>query len=222
MEFHLPYFILQHGTSSLRDDRAYQIRGKNRDLRRCRRIPTSLSSPDTPEFLYEAQISLLISGLDEWFWTAFFFVDTYFSSRQSLRSYHERGIDALRGEEGYVRIPVWNPRGYFLLVFSRRFRQVTKEWCNLVNTIDARLDFYVRLSSYYLKPESDFFRMMALSSPQDHKKFSSMIPSIREHGAIPPHYSYSGYFQIRWLEPQKRGSDSRPAKLSYFRLITRS
>lgn len=143
MEFHLPYYVLRHSSEASVDDRIYRIRGKRRSLRRFSQLPTSLSDPQTKEFIYEAQISFLISGFDEWFWKAYCFVDTFFFSENSLQSYHEQGLDAASGGERYADLPVWNPREYFLLVLARRFRQVTKEWSVLVNTLDARLEIYV-------------------------------------------------------------------------------
>lgn len=83
-------------------------------------------------------------GIDEWFWTAYCCVETYFGSEQSIQRYHDGELDAPTGGARPTHMPVWNPRHYYLLVLSRRVRQVTKEWANLVNTIDKRLECHVR------------------------------------------------------------------------------
>lgn len=135
MEFHLPYYAL----------RQYNIPRKDpRGLRHCGRFVTGQSRSSVNEYLYEAQISMLVSGIDEWFWTAYCCTDTYFGSEETLQSYHESGNDAaVGGAERPGWFPVWNPRGYFLLVLSRRFRQITKEWSVVIRTLEDRLQVHV-------------------------------------------------------------------------------
>ena len=143
MEFHLSYYTLRHSPMPHEDCRKYHLREGRRSLRRYSRLPLNLSNSQTSEFIYEAQISFLVSGFDDWFWTSYCFVDTFPISEDSPTSYRDRGVDAAGGGERYVEFPVWNPREYFLYVLSRRFRQVTKEWSILVDTLDSRLDVYV-------------------------------------------------------------------------------
>ena len=95
------------------------------------------------EYLYEAQISVLVTGVDEWFWTTYCLVETYFGSEETIDFYHERNLDAPTGGLKPTHYPVWNPREYFLLVLSRRFKQITKEWSNVVSTLDGRLQYHV-------------------------------------------------------------------------------
>lgn len=38
----------------------------------------SLIDEDFNDFIYKAQLSVMITGLDDWFWTAYCFVDVYF------------------------------------------------------------------------------------------------------------------------------------------------
>ena len=94
--------------------------------------------------MYESQISLLITGIDEWFWSAYLCLDTFFEGRENVSFYHSHHYDALIG--GALRpnkFPIWNPREYFLFTFSRRFTQVTKEWASIVRKLEGRLSIHV-------------------------------------------------------------------------------
>ena len=133
MEFHLPYYALRRGTS---------IKADARGLRRSGKIFCRILG--SYEHLHEAQISVLVTGVDEWFWTAYCFADTYFGSEESIQYYHKNELDALSGGEKSARSPVWNPREYFLSILSRRLKQVTKEWSNVIESLEIRLRTYVR------------------------------------------------------------------------------
>jgi hypothetical protein len=54
-------------------------------------------SSGSSDFLYEAQISCLIAGLDDWKWVAYCFADTYFDvndeAQETVVAYHEDSID---------------------------------------------------------------------------------------------------------------------------------
>ena len=86
---------------------------------------------------------MLVTGVDEWFWTAYFCAETYFGSEESIHYYTDNQYDALTGGEKSLLYPVWNPREYFLSILSRRLKQVTKEWSNVVETLQDRLRLHV-------------------------------------------------------------------------------
>ena len=86
---------------------------------------------------------MLITGVDEWFWTAYCCTDTYFGSEETIQFYHERKLDAPTGGSKSNMHPSWDPREYFLLVLSRRLGQVTKEWGNVINAFEGRLHHHV-------------------------------------------------------------------------------
>ena len=131
LEFHVPYY-------ALRQDNALQA--DPRGLRRSGYFIPNLEGPQSPEYLYEAQLSLLVTGVDEWFWTAYCCAETYFGSGESIQYYSDNQLDALTGGEKSMLYPVWNPREYFL---SRRLKQATKEWSNVVETLQDRLRLHV-------------------------------------------------------------------------------
>lgn len=136
LEFHLPYFALRHSATKKIDPRG---------LRRCADFFPSRIGTDTSDYLYEAQVSVIVVGVDEWFWTAYCWTETHFGSEESVQFYHENQLDAPTGGEKFTYYPVWNPRGYFLLVLSCRMRQVTKEWRNVVDVLKERLHYHVGL-----------------------------------------------------------------------------
>ena len=130
----MPYYALRESIQPITD---------HRGLRNCGKLPANLSNPLKPEYIYEAQISVMVTGIDEWFWTAHCCVDTYFGSEQGVEAYHDSTLDAPTGGERLISQPAWNPREYFLYILSRRFRQTMKEWRITVNVIEGRLQIHV-------------------------------------------------------------------------------
>ena len=131
MEFHFPYYALRESPTCIADSRA---------LRRCAVFPGKYSAgAQTHEYLCEAQVSVLVTGIDEWFWTAYCCVDKYFGSEETVQNYYDKGLDALSGGERWLRLPIWNPREYFLFILSCRFQQATKEWTIVVRALEASL-----------------------------------------------------------------------------------
>ena len=114
-----------------------------RCLRRCGKFIPSHLTPSSPECLYEAQISVVIVGIDEWVWTTYCCTETYFGSEETVDFYHMRGLDAPLGGARPTHYPVWNPREYFLLVLASRMNQITKEWSNLVTALEERMQYHV-------------------------------------------------------------------------------
>ena len=134
LEFHLPYYALRQDVALQSDPRG---------LRRSGYFIPSPEGPQKHEYLYEAQVSLLLTGVDEWFWTAYCCAETYFGSEESIQYYSDNQLDALTGGEKSMLDPVWNPREYFLSILTRRLKQVTKEWSNIVETLQDRLRLHV-------------------------------------------------------------------------------
>jgi hypothetical protein len=99
-------------------------------------------------FFYEAQISSLSLGPDEWFWTEYFLVETYFGSETNIPTYFENldpdyHIDPPLGNVAIMDVPRFDPREYWLTKTERRVFQATKEYAALINTFDARMQDYV-------------------------------------------------------------------------------
>ena len=135
LEFHLSYYALRSHTCKVQD---------SRELRRSGPLFPD-SNPN--EFLHEAQISFVIIGLDEWVWTAYCLTETYFGSEESIEYYYRRGYDAPSGGAKPMHYPIWNPREYFLFILASRIRQSRQEWFNAVRTLEARIQYHVKLKT---------------------------------------------------------------------------
>lgn len=139
-EFHLPYFALRRSTLKEFPNKANRRTGVFADefSKNC--------GPGEWEYFHEAQISILLVGVDEWVWTLICLVDTYFGLEEDVEEYKNEDLDAPSGCAGEYSRPVWSPREYFLLVVSRRISQITMEWNNIVITLEQRLKFLVSIS----------------------------------------------------------------------------
>lgn len=104
-------------------------------------VPTASSV-----LLYEATISIGVTGIDHYIWAAYAFVDTYFDSRESVDSYHQmKGRRQRRGRgpedplaAGQITAdePIWDPREYFLKTMQIRAGLVDKEWSQILDKIE--------------------------------------------------------------------------------------
>lgn len=117
----------------------------SRNLRRTGRFIHDCQAQADFEWFHEAQISLLVVGIDEWYWTAYCCVDTYFGSEEPITFYLENDLDAPTGGGRHMKEPVWNPREYFLMVLSRRMAQVVMEWSNVTSYLEQQLGPHVSL-----------------------------------------------------------------------------
>ncbi|KAH9210687.1 hypothetical protein DL95DRAFT_465582 [Leptodontidium sp. 2 PMI_412] len=151
LAFHLPYYVWRKSPKAHEDHR---IHANGRPLRQSQNVSfLDRTSSETPSFLYEAQVSCLVSGTDESRWVAYVFVDNYFEvdgeGKETVSSYHEDSL----GEDGErmdpltygtcpVNRPDWNPRKYFLVVFRVRLNQINCEWQQLVAKIKGSVREY--------------------------------------------------------------------------------
>lgn len=162
LAFHLPYYVWRKSPKAHEDHR---LHANGRPLRQCRDISfLDWTSSGSPSFLYEAQVSCLVSGIDESRWVAYAFVDNYFEDegegKETVSAYHEDSLD-----EGGNRMdpltygtcevdkPDWNPRKYFLVVFRVRLNQVNREWQQLVAKIKESVHEYTHDYSLSLSGE---------------------------------------------------------------------
>jgi hypothetical protein len=140
MEFQIPYLALRTGR---RHEDKRDPQDPNYELRASVEMPAPIEGPSEPLFYYEAQISFLLVGVDEWYWTAYCCTDSFFGSEQSPSSYTALRLDGPAGGTLLSSQPIWNPRDYFLRIFSARISQATKEWAVVVAILQSRLESYV-------------------------------------------------------------------------------
>lgn len=149
LEFHIPFFALRRG-GRVTDHRTLH----QRPLRASRHLPLARQCipAESDDHYYEAQLSLTVVGVDEWLWTAYCCVDTYFPGGEpSNRSYLASIVPADPPSGGglWLNNPEWKPRQYFLIVLARRIMQAAREWSALVNAFEDRLISYVSLTIYF-------------------------------------------------------------------------
>lgn len=118
---------------------------------------------ENDSFYHQAQISFLLTGVDEWHWTAYCCVDTFFGSERTPEWYVDKKFDGLSAGEIPEFHPIWNPREYFLFVCSSRLSQATKEWRNAVLVLESRLNQYVRKIKNTAKPLSRLMKMQEVA-----------------------------------------------------------
>lgn len=90
-----------------------------------------------------------MAGRDEWNWTAYAFVDPRLDDEIYLDiDIHE--LDEDLGSEDPISagkldgdLPLWNPREYFLAIFSFRIMQIQREWDDVARELERRIDRYV-------------------------------------------------------------------------------
>lgn len=110
--------------------------------------PLPLPRPNSNEdkdFYYEAQISVLVTGVDEFLWTSICCVDTFFGCETGRKDYLEDDapVEPATGGSSPLRYPMWNPREFFLVVLSRRIARATREWSTLIEAFEERMNAYV-------------------------------------------------------------------------------
>jgi hypothetical protein len=136
----LPYFILRKGSS-----RVYDLRGIRRRICRSREFKYRYPLLNEDECIHEVQTSFLVTGVDEWFWTAYCFTEPYPGGiEDTAQSYYAGKLDGSSGGATPLKLPIWNPREYFLRVLRPRIKQARKEWSGVVFAIEKRLAIHVR------------------------------------------------------------------------------
>ncbi|KAH8702860.1 hypothetical protein GQ44DRAFT_631161, partial [Phaeosphaeriaceae sp. PMI808] len=105
-----------------------------------------LASGDSAEdlYYYQAQISFLITGVDEWHYTSYCCVDTYFGSEPEHRAYLEppAPIEPASGGLQELEHPLWNPREFFLCILAIRIEQAVTESQALIDSFEERMNAY--------------------------------------------------------------------------------
>lgn len=125
----------------------YRKRFGNQSLRVVRKLPLGNIKGNIEEsYYYEAQTSILVTGLDEYFWTVYCAVETYYGSEENEQAYltARDPLDPPTGGAKWLKWPHWNPREYYLRIVAQRMMQATEEWKALIEAFDERMTAYVR------------------------------------------------------------------------------
>jgi hypothetical protein len=109
----------------------------------------STSADDRP-CLYEAMISVSLTGIDHEVWDAYGLVDTYFNSKETV-DYYDKFEGQRRGRPDPLAVgriladePIWLPRDYFFKVLETRMKIVLREWNLIWDEVEDAVKEYVQ------------------------------------------------------------------------------
>jgi hypothetical protein len=123
-------------------------------LRQTKALPLTL--PDGTEVFhyYEAKVSYLMMGVDDFFFTSYLLVDTYQGETEDQRDTYDTAYEGCGIDPASMRsfeFPFWNPREHMFASLAERLDQVTKELGQMMGTFDKHMRRYV--SGTTLLPE---------------------------------------------------------------------
>jgi hypothetical protein len=121
---------------------------------------TSVSGDQEVYRLYEAQVSCVVYGHDEWQWTACAFLD---NAHESGDLYDAEEVYDGDGEDGvavvglkidgfdedpiatglHASMPIWRPRQYFTKTLEVNIKEVSQEWHELIHKMECDIIAYV-------------------------------------------------------------------------------
>jgi hypothetical protein len=151
LEFHLPYFAFRNcPLEQSSDEKKYLGKANAKSRRRTRYRDASflrLDSTDSSDSdeqgsnenwsLYECHTSVVITGKDNWQWTAYSFADTDSDTQHE----HIDSFDSILGlgaDNSILR-----PRDYFLVLLQIRVEEVTEGWKYVVFKLEGSVKQYV-------------------------------------------------------------------------------
>jgi hypothetical protein len=126
------------GSALRRSEESIPLHGSNQALD---------STGDWHDYIYEAQISVMVTGIDDWVWAAYCFADVYFKGeghRETVEHFSNLHLDPHSCGNHPSDPPVWIPREYYLRALSCRMEQVKQEWNNSVTLLIQQTEPYVR------------------------------------------------------------------------------
>ena len=138
--FHLPYVALRRRKSHKGDERTYK---DGKSVRWCRRL--DFLGDDI--HLYEAQVSMLVTGFDERRYDSVLFADAVFDKSISMKHYHRDPFVGLKRPDPLLKGAVlvdkticFKPRTYFLKAFQAWLEHLEKEWQANVDMLKPIID----------------------------------------------------------------------------------
>ncbi len=176
LSLHLPYYAWRCSSNPKADPRHDR---RNHPLRHHRDV-SFLNCEGGKAFLYEAQISFVLAGIDEWRWVAYCFVDSYFDEDgENAAQYHKDVSDGSHTdpfEYGVADKHTEQASEFFLKVFRIRTKQIMQEWERVVRNVEASIRQHarvslLRISIIWLR---DFCKCPLVKTPQEQGRYSSL------------------------------------------------
>ncbi|KIW20657.1 hypothetical protein PV08_01234 [Exophiala spinifera] len=140
LSLHLPYYAWRSTPSPNEDTRCDNT---GHALRKCIDV-SFLNGNGEKSYLYQAQISCVLTGVDEWRWVAYCFVDSYFDGdcgevASQYKKDQTDGFDTHPFEYGQTAKHTEEARDFFLNVANIRVHQVFQEWTNVVKSLEKSI-----------------------------------------------------------------------------------
>ncbi|KAI1618374.1 hypothetical protein EDD36DRAFT_414054 [Exophiala viscosa] len=164
LAFHLPYYALRRSQEPHPDHR----RGRNGEvLRRCMNLSLLDMGDHSPIFVYEADITVVVTGTSEQSWSAYCFSDTRFDGETEDRDHVELHKNVLEKEDPCSPHAIWkdwtdgcsddylHAREYFLCILGHRLALVFGEWNLVVEVLQQ---------SICRREQHEIFQPLTLSS----------------------------------------------------------
>jgi hypothetical protein len=130
-------------------------------------------------FLYEAQISCVVSAIDEWRWVAYGFADSYFDGENTTQD------DGDMTYEYHADPDPRNPekaREFFLKVLRSRVKEIGQEWEEVVRNVEKTFFKFarVRALSFFLVGETDDHVLTKVQSYETRRARPPALSTWRE------------------------------------------
>lgn len=136
LELNISYFCLAKDRNLNQYDQRQRWDGAGplRKSLACPVRPGDNTRADHPLFiLYETHLSIAVTGVDHWRWTAWGFADSWFEPEDSVSTYYDGEMsgsrpDPLSNGQLDVTPAEWRPRQYFLRLLEIQIGRIAKEW----------------------------------------------------------------------------------------------
>jgi hypothetical protein len=160
LDLHIPFFLLRKSPPPPPDESVGKVNTQPR--RRWTDLSfLTIDTPDSPDKepkevwgMYEAQISCVVTGSDDFEWVGYGFFDTEIDGDLDEPSLNEPppdepfkdslNFDPISDRVLDANIPISRPRDYWLKVFEIRIEQARKEWDYVIYKVELSVNKYVR------------------------------------------------------------------------------
>lgn len=156
LSFHLPYYAWRPGKGN-------KDHGPHQNTKNIPRLSHNVSFLDrdadgqADNFLHEAEISCIATGVVNELWEIYCWVDSYFDTTATGETPTRYQVDTAKSSEGFVPDPLTrghtfvdrplqDPRECFLKVLGIRLYQVRAEWQQVVDKLQLSLRRYETVS----------------------------------------------------------------------------
>jgi hypothetical protein len=148
LELHLPFFLLGRSKPPKPDIKINSKPPRQWTDLSFLKLDTPKSHPQISGVvwgIYEAMISYVVTGSDDWRWVGYAFVDTELDGLLTDLSEEDLSFDRVAAGEIYANSPLWRPRDHWVKVLDIRIEQVRKEWEYLAYKLEFAVNQYVRV-----------------------------------------------------------------------------